>query len=272
MTQDDEPQGNNVLIPRPISVHALSEDNYRRRFRHVITPTASLTGIAVTGVCVYFAVTAKALWWIAPAIILGIAVPVGVVNTWRSYRHGLKLCQSSAVELWPDGITYRIAGRPPLVIRREDMVSLKFKPGRNGRLYVGNRDASRSVAIANDVNDFDALHRALSEWCPENRSAANPFLRLRRLSYALAAVNIACFLVVLWVRNVWIVTPAAIVVLGLDIRSFVAIHRAEYLDKASRRRRWILVASCLLVLALATVKWLSHYGVPWWRAFGLRTP
>ena len=68
MTQGNEPQIDNVLIPRPISVHSLPADKYPQRFRADIIRSLISVGVVLSAVWAYFAWRGGDMWWIAPVV------------------------------------------------------------------------------------------------------------------------------------------------------------------------------------------------------------
>ncbi|MBN2581433.1 MAG: hypothetical protein JXL80_00080 [Planctomycetes bacterium] len=228
--------------------------------RRVINQTLLYVLVSMVGLAVIISVLDRSSRSWGFWVFLGIAELVGAVAVGvsfvRSYRRQLTLCRGSAIELWSDSLVYRIDGRPPLVIRREDMEYLQLRPGPNGVLLVRGRDGlQQSLLISTGIGDFDHLYATLRQWCPD-APKGNALLRLRLWFFGINVLMIVASVAIILADNLWLVTAAAVAVLAIQAWRIRLLWRTPTIDKIGRRRIWFLAVVGLAVVGVAAMKWV----------------
>ena len=110
------------------------------------------------------------------------------------------------------------------------------------------------------VNDFQALCNAVCQWCPPTPAARRNLLLTQIRHIARPLIVMAAVLTLLIAEDPRLATLAALVCLALYSWQFILVHRAQHLDKFSRRSRWMIVLSALVILVLLAAKWLAWAG------------
>ncbi len=255
-----EPQQDNVFIPQPLSIHRMSEDEFRRHYKRSAIGGMAWFTLLLPGsyVIIHFArgTAGGSSLWIGLSVFVPALVISLLLSYWIGFRRQLRICHGTTIELWPDSLIYRIDGRPPLVLRREEIESLQLRPAARVLFVKSSKGIERSLLIATGINDFDKLHEALSCWCPESPQS-NPWLRLRLHQAILSALSVGSVLGVCYSSDLRLVTPAAMVIILVTAWHVVVILRASHLPKRTRHKVWLSVTLCVVLVAVAALKWFK---------------
>ena len=249
------------LVSAPISIHGLEPADVRRLFVHrVAWPTG--VGIAITGV-----------WLLVPGAFYGygsagyegllIGSAVGAAAflplMYVAYRFWFRpVILGTTYELWPDRIVSRILGRPPLVIRRDEVASVRVTPWVGRHMVVENHHGE-CMSIPWCVRGFEQLAETLKGWTPT--AEAGRQLRRRqnwRAMRWLMVATVALFSVAP-TNPIWGTAALPVVAAAFAWQAWEGCRR-EHLDKISRIFFLLACAALPLIMtgfvALRWGQWL----------------
>lgn len=251
----------NTFIPQPLSIHTFDEEAFRRWARRpaqVLVRLSVLLNVLVLAVLNALVVShGVSFLWLGLALhipcMLFCVVVFFMMRPWQR-----RLWSATRVEVWPDCVIRRIEGRPPLVIRYEEVASVcrnsqglkirkvgePFNPMFVPVFFWGFDECCGLIDQRRDM--FSC--RGRSVW-------RDP--RFLIFTFGPLVGFYACFPV----QNPWLATlgaALAIVTSSLFARS---IWRGKHRDKWTLRMVWAYPAAVLAIFVPAVAdKWLQSYG------------
>jgi hypothetical protein len=151
------------LFPRPISIHGVEPATYdrymRRRFLMALGLQLALCGPLLAGLLIYPGIVNDSTLW---AIAAGALVSASIASVGILYvSHRIQqrpIALNTTYELWPDCLVSRVAGSPPVVVRKDSVagVAQRRRPWKG--LTICNLQGEW-IAVPECVNDFEPLWR-----------------------------------------------------------------------------------------------------------------
>jgi len=269
MTDPTDQQSGSTFVPEPISIHTIDEAAYRKCFDGVMTPRMAVLAVVFLvagGVLVFWPLAGGLGIVVVAAVAIGVTIVVLLMVVAQFYLNRwwqLKLWRATRIELWPDCIIRRIEGRPPLVIRKEDVASIWVKKGVPRRLVVrSKRGFYESMGIPAAVIGFEELCERVRAWgVPESWGA---WSYLRHPSFVFGVVMpLAAFYGAMEVDNPVLVTVFTLITVSGSALFAWRLWTGRHRDKWTRRLVWLIPVFLAVFLGMETFeKWLQYYDVP----------
>jgi len=254
------------LVTGPLSVHGLPEPELRRRFRRrmnmqLIASVVILLPLSATiGFVLYTGSDSLALACGVAVVTFALLFGANAHGLSRSYASALQLAESWTLELWPDTLVLRIPGELAHEIARTDLVSLKLTGSSYGKLYIGHREASRSLVIPAGLTNFDRLYETLLQWCPPE-GCGKRILGYAWVRLGVYVLGVLAYFLALVAPGPLLSTFAAAVAVAAILWSRKADLRVSLAATFGRRPHWAHTVLAAAVPCIACfVKWSLYLG------------
>jgi hypothetical protein len=260
MTDSPSP---NTFIPQPLSIHTFDEEAFRKWSRRPIIVLGRWALLIPVGTFVMVISSAVRypkkliVLWLVPACCAALAV-LSALAFFAKPRWERRLWGATRVEVWPDCVIRRIEGRPPLVIRYEEVASVRRNP--DGLMIRKVGDPFNPMFVPVFFWGLDELHAHILGRQGSWSCRGLPLWRDPRFLIP-AFGPVVGFYACIPVENPWIATlgaALAVVTSSLFARS---IWRGQHRDKWTLRIVWAYPAAVLAIFVPAVAdKWLRLYG------------
>jgi hypothetical protein len=266
----DEPR---TFIPQPLSIHTFDEEASRARAKRTTRTVVKVLATAAVPVGVGLVL----LWvWRGYSWIESIGIAAGMVgfllvSVLASLRvtswWANKLSQATRIEVWPDCVISRMEGRPPLVVRPEDVVSVSIRDSMV--CFRTKGDSWNDLVVSCDIVDFDRFRGHVRSW-PHARTESWCQFVLWNLCHTWHdpwwAVDHAGVCIGLWTcmlaTHPGTATIGAVAAVALSSHTAWRIWRGRHRDKWTRRLVWAWPVAILLFCGEMVVHvFLRFYGI-----------
>ncbi len=189
-------------------------------------------------------------------IVLPVSILVMVIALGSGLARGIKrqrvLYESYRLTIDENSITREQFNTPTIRIMKSDITLIAINPNRS--ITIKGRDNREVIGIAPQIEDYEGLEQVLREVRPFSDPQQNPLLeKLGRYS---GIITVLLFAAVFLSNDKIIVTPCAILLLGLLGWSFVGIRRSRHIDAKTKRGMYFMVFPCFAILAKLVFLWL----------------
>lgn len=237
-----EPASDNQFLPKPLSVHGMTEEAFRRSFRREMrTLPLVAVGMVLTIVVLlaFDACGSERGVDIRKMLVLSVGTAV-LCPSFVFLRFWLlrRVEVGTVYQLWSDRIVSRVDGRPPLVIQKDQVC--RMREDRHGCLTIKDRNG-RTMVLKCELANFSALKAALLSWPLAPRTIRVRW-RLRVLAFVLTGGVLACGAVS---RSVPVMIVGGLMCIALYTGWIIVDSKAKHRDRVSY---WLQLGICVALI------------------------
>lgn len=179
-----------------------------------------------------------------------VAIVAAGLGLWRTSERQRRLYESYRLTIDEGCITREQFDT--VSIRKSDIAFIAKNANRS--FTIRGRSSREIIGIAAQIEDYDELERHLQQMKPVGGTARKPLLE--KYQGLAVIVTIILLAAVFLSNNKAIVTPSAVLLLGLLGWSFLETKRSKQIDARTKRGMLFMIFPCIGIVAKVVFLWL----------------